>query len=942
MAKKAAGKTKKTAGERKKRAAAIKAKTAASETTNPPIWTPSKFALWSQRWDDPNDASPTSFLLHHPTAPYPDNPLLVDQVEDSTKDIQQLAFDYLTDVNERTDIESPLQLPPAWLKQLNSKQVPLDEKTTFRWLPIGWPSDDVNFADPFVSFRVVRKTGDKLADEALVLMASEWRRGAYLGSEFGIRVVASVRQSSAHEREVRIIGMSASLPFGRYFTDGVSIRDWESDLAFDRIIAGRAAVTANMAEQLRLEKDSVKVRGVRIAKVVGDDVQVEWRCTGKAKTTDGGANATPYSFVFVGTPEQAGVLISKVELVADATPGFARVFPLDPESKNGPRDARKRHPIGSERELDKAREREKVTKTGNSQLIYPEPLPHLPEQMRVEVCRGFVLDDRAFTSGAPKVVDLPDTGPDAPFIRSNDFAAISAYQNVKRFFQRLEEYGLGAHRYFQIAKLPLKLFYRSGIRPGPGKDGQAVNARVLVEGWKVDFEGPTTPGQHPRVEMHLAMANLAIRARKPWNGKRRSPAEPIGIAADPRWIWHEIGHVLLMASVGELQFRFAHSPGDALAAIVADPQSKLAPNANWRGATFPWVFIPRRHDRCVSHGWSWGGSMHYASSRLPESQAPRRKGYWTEQILSSSLFRLYRCIGGDTTRVGLPDQPDKDVRESASHYSVFLIMKGIQLLGPGAVVPAIKPEQFITALRDADTSTDVWDVTFPPDSTPQLKFHRIGGCVHKVIRWAFEAQGMYTPPGKITNAPGTPPPVDVYIQDLRPTSDTSAPSGAIQYGPGGYNPVSLDWDPDQKQSDKPPQWQASRDAIVVSSTGEISVVVKNRGTQQAKNVEVSVWWHDWPTGAPSGPPPDWDTSWTRCSPSGSTVLDIAPSGEKTFGPFSAVPSSLAGKRYLLLAIASCADDLANTATSFACSFPPTPLLDLAANDNNLGLWVFGP
>ena len=104
-----------------------------------------------------------------------------------------------------------------------------------------------------------------------------------------------------------------------------------------------------------------------------------------------------------------------------------------------------------------------------------------------------------------------------------------------------------------------------------------------------------------------------------------------GIAADARWIWHEIGHVLLMCSVGELEFRFAHSAGDALAAIVSDPQSQLAGDGNWRGATFPWMFTPRRHDRCVSHGWSWGGSLHYAMSQVTNSTPPRRKGYWTEQ-----------------------------------------------------------------------------------------------------------------------------------------------------------------------------------------------------------------------------------------------------------------------------------------------------------------------
>jgi hypothetical protein len=330
--------------------------------------------------------------------------------------------------------------------------------------------------------------------------------------------------------------------------------------------------------------------------------------------------------------------------------------------------------------------------------------------------------------------------------------------------------------------------------------------------------------------------------------------------------------------------------------------------------------------------------MHYAMSQVPDSQAPRRKAYWTEQILSSSLFRLYRCIGGDTVLVGSPNEPDAFARESASHYSIYLIMRGIQILGTGGVVLANKPEQLISALMDADIGTETWDVVFPPDSALAFEFHRIGGCVHKVIRWAFEAQGMYTPPGQITNAPGTPPPVDVYIEDQRPTSDTSAPSGAIEYGPGGYNPVSLHWDPGQKQSDDPPRWQAAQPAIIVSGTGEISVVVKNRGTQQATNVGVSVWWHEWP----AGPPPDWDTSWTQCSALGSAVLNVDASGEKTFGTFSAVPLP-AGTRYLLLAIATCPDDRANTdpATSFACSNRPTPLSDLVANDNNLGLWVFG-
>ena len=112
-----------------------------------------------------------------------------------------------------------------------------------------------------------------------------------------------------------------------------------------------------------------------------------------------------------------------------------------------------------------------------------------------------------------------------------------------------------------------------------------------VKVFPVDFEVRPHPTSRPGHRDASGVWPISsTRRRKPWNGKDRSPAEPLGIAADARWIWHEIGHVLLTTSVGELEFRFAHSPGDALAAIVSDPRSALATDPNWRGATFPWVF----------------------------------------------------------------------------------------------------------------------------------------------------------------------------------------------------------------------------------------------------------------------------------------------------------------------------------------------------------------
>jgi hypothetical protein len=212
--------------------------------------------------------------------------------------------------------------------------------------------------------------------------------------------------------------------------------------------------------------------------------------------------------------------------------------------------------------------------------------------------------------------------------------------------------------------------------------------------------------------------------------------------------------------------------------------------------------------------------------------------------------------------------------------------------------------------------------------------------VHKVIRWAFEAQGMYSAAGTISNTPGLPPPVDIYIPDRRPNSDAT-PYGDIPYGPGSYVPVSLDWDPNQSGSDIPPLWQAGGNAIVVSG-GDISVSVGNRGSQPATNVKVSVWWRAWPDG---NDPPKWNDPtevWKQCNPQTSPGQNIGPGAAPAEFDFTFNPPP-AGTRYLVLAQATCGDDIANIdpVTALPCSQLPTKLVDLVANDNNLGLIVVG-
>ena len=308
-------------------------------------------------------------------------------------------------------------------------------------------------------------------------------------------------------------------------------------------------------------------------------------------------------------------LISKNALVADA--GLARVFPIDPVSQADATNLHHRRPTRSDPTLDYYR-----TTVGPLPST-PQPLVYAPDGYDDEVvfvCPGFVLEDYGLAPATRKRVNLPGGGPP---VRSNDFSAVMAYWNVRQFFDRLRAYGLPPDGYFRIAPLPLEVYYRSGVRPGPGKDGQTVNARVSVKGLPDNFEGPVPLGSI--IEMHLALADLSTRARKPWDGIHRSPAVPLGIAADARWIWHEIGHVLLTTSVGELQFRFAHSPGDALAAIVLD--------SNWSLQRIR-IGGARLSLGCFCRGgmigvWRMDGAgvaiLHHALSQVPDSAGPRRK-----------------------------------------------------------------------------------------------------------------------------------------------------------------------------------------------------------------------------------------------------------------------------------------------------------------------------
>ncbi len=262
--------------------------------------------------------------------------------------------------------------------------------------------------------------------------------------------------------------------------------------------------------------------------------------------------------------------------------------------------------------------------------------------------------------------------------------------------------------------------------------------------------------------------------------------QPVGIATDIRVVLHEFGHAILFDNVHTGSFGFAHSCGDSLAAVLCDPGSK-APD---RFLTFPWVTaIDRRHDRDIAAGWAWGGIFDGGS-------------YDSEQILSTSHFRAYRSLGGD--------HPELCEQEWAARYLAYLMIHAVGTLTPTTNPGA--PEPWSDRLQLCDKLTDVFE-------------GHAGGAVHKVIRWAFEQQGAYQPPGAPTpvTTVGAPPAVDVYIND----------------GRNGEYPFAREWCHSKDIWNRCcPDGRPAHQRPIPGIDNYAYVIVRNRGTRKIKGGKV--------------------------------------------------------------------------------------------------------
>ena len=458
------------------------------------------------------------------------------------------------------------------------------------------------------------------------------------------------------------------------------------------------------------------------------------------------------------------------------------------------------------------------------------------------------IDDFEAPTDAPPTV----SGPMGSFnynVRTDDFSAVNAYFHCDGTLRKMIDIGITVASYFNNeTAFPVPVDHRGNFGTA---DGNEVNAYAAgnATGWGLD-----------RMAYMLAQVD-----------------GPVGMATSCRVVWHEWGHGLLYDHVGSPNFGFAHSAGDGMAAIRYDPDSQ-EPD---RFETFPWIKasnpgLSRRHDRSVTGGWAWFGSNYNTQ-------------YGGEQVLGTTLFRLYRSIGGDSTWA--------PTRRLASDTALFLIIKGMSLLSSTTT----NPEVYVTAMQNADTSTP--SINGIP-----------GGALHKVVRWAFEKQGLFqpgaSPGGSTITSEGAPPDVDVYIDDGR--------AGEYQY-------LGNHWSCQDMWVRRIADSGTTHQEPIVNQPNYMYVRVKNRGMQTANSVRVDAY-HCLP-GTGLAFPDDWQPMTT---PTLSLGAALPSGGTDVLGPFEFTPTEVGHE--CLLAIAHADGDAGND-TTLQGTIPEGRFVPF---DNNIG------
>jgi hypothetical protein len=232
--------------------------------------------------------------------------------------------------------------------------------------------------------------------------------------------------------------------------------------------------------------------------------------------------------------------------------------------------------------------------------------------------------------------------------------------------------------------------------------------------------------------------------------------------------------------------------------------------------------------------------------------------------------------------------------------TTYLILRAIATLTPAT--NASDAAAWVTALTTADQGDWVSE-------------NLTGGAYSKVIRWAFEKQGLYQPAGTATpnNNVGSPPAVDVYVDDGR--------AGEYPYQANFWSNQSI-WNrlaPDGGTAFQTP---------VTNQTNYAYVTLKNRGSQTATNVTVKAY-HANPAAGLSYP-----DDWIPMTTPQLSAADVPAnsSGEITVGPFEWVPTNV-GHECLFMVVSATGDSSNVANIKHGDSIPEWRLVP---NDNNIG------
>ncbi|MCU7874786.1 MAG: choice-of-anchor D domain-containing protein [Candidatus Thiodiazotropha sp. (ex Lucinoma borealis)] len=330
-------------------------------------------------------------------------------------------------------------------------------------------------------------------------------------------------------------------------------------------------------------------------------------------------------------------------------------------------------------------------------------------------------------------------------VRTDEFLAVNTYFHNDRFFRLVEELGFPLDTYFDGTIFPINVDHRGFSGSNNGHcigDGDGIEHACYG---RIDNTGGT----------------------------------PTGNASDWYLVLHELGgHGILYDHVNSANFGFAHSAGDSFGMILNDPYSGWHNGGNNdRFMLWPYSNLGRRSDRDPANGWGWGGTNDVGS-------------YSSEQILSTTLFRVYRSIGGDSDNFTR--------REFSAHLMAYLMLRAVGTLSP-ATNPN-SPAGFLDALLTADAGD--W-------TTRGVS----GGAYAKVLEWSFERQDLND---------GDPPLVDVYIDDGR--------DGEYEYL-ANHRATTTIWNRHQ-----PDGGGAHQDPVI--GTNYAYVRVRNRGSSTANQVNV--------------------------------------------------------------------------------------------------------